>query len=117
MCDWSSDVCSSDLVLVDAPCSGLGVLSRRPDAKHRRSPADVADLVRLQAAILDSAWATLRPGGTLAYLTCTLVRAENEEQVRGFLDRHPGAVLAAEWQTPPGTPLGEFFYGAALRKK
>ncbi|MFP5527779.1 16S rRNA (cytosine(967)-C(5))-methyltransferase RsmB [Peptococcus simiae] len=78
-----------DRVLVDAPCSGLGVLNRRPDARWHRRRQQVPDLVNLQAAILDKAAVALKEGGTLLYSTCTTFRAENEDQCQHFLDRHP----------------------------
>ena len=102
-------------ILVDAPCSGLGVLSRRPDAKLKRTPADLARLADVQARILDNAATNLRPGGALAYVTCTLNPAENEEQVRRFLARSPSLHLEQEFQTPPTANLGEFFYAALMR--
>lgn len=102
-------------ILVDAPCSGLGVLSRRPDAKFKRTPADLARLVDVQARILDNAAKSLCAGGTLAYVTCTLNPAENGDQVRRFLARTPSFRLVHEFQTPPTAPLGEFFYAALIR--
>ena len=79
-----------DRVLVDPPCSALGTLQARPDARWRASPERVADLVERQARILDTAAAALRPGGTLVYSTCTISPAENERQIERFLARHPG---------------------------
>ncbi len=103
-------------ILLDAPCTGLGVLSRRPDATLRRTPQDVADLVAVQARLLDHAATVLAPGGALAYVTCTVTRAENQSQIASFLDRHSGFTLETEHATPLDSPLGEFFYGALLRK-
>ena len=102
-------------ILVDAPCSGLGVLSRRPDAKLKRTPADLDRLVDVQARILDSASKFLCAGGTLAYVTCTLNPAENGGQVSRFLARTPSFRLIREFQTPPTAPLGEFFYAALIQ--
>ena len=65
-----------DRVLVDAPCSGLGALRRRPEARWRRTPGDLDDLVPLQRRLLDSALASVRPGGVVAYATCSPVLAE-----------------------------------------
>ncbi len=104
------------LIVVDAPCSGLGVLSRRPDGKWKRTPGDAQTLCRLQAAILDQTWEALAPGGKLLYLTCTLNRAENEGQVAALLARTPGARLAGQWSTPPDSALKEFFFAAQLEK-
>jgi 16S rRNA (cytosine967-C5)-methyltransferase len=102
------------LVLVDAPCSGLGVLARRPDAKWKRGPEDVATLCALQARILENLADSVAPGGCLVYMTCTLCPAENQERVAAFLAARPDFRLAAEFQTPFDSPLAEFYYGARL---
>jgi 16S rRNA (cytosine967-C5)-methyltransferase len=102
-------------VLLDAPCSGLGVLARRPDTKHKRSPGDLAGLAALQANILDHALAALAPGGQLAYLTCTLSPQENEQQIEALLARAPMR-LEQTWATPADSPLREFFFGALLTR-
>ena len=78
-----------DRVLVDAPCSGLGTLRGRPDSRWRRSPEQVGELARSQAALLDAAASRVRPGGKLVYSTCTISPDENERQVERFLARHP----------------------------
>jgi 16S rRNA (cytosine967-C5)-methyltransferase len=101
--------------LLDAPCSGLGVLSRRPDIKHKRLPGGLRGLVSLQSRILDHALAALAPGGILVYLTCTLNPQENEQQVEALLSRAP-AKLEQTWTTPPDSPLREFFFGALLTR-
>ncbi len=72
-----------DRVLLDAPCSDLGALASRPDARWRKSPADVERLAEVQAGLLRGAMEALRPGGTLVYSTCTISRRENEDQVSG----------------------------------
>ncbi|MDD4335168.1 MAG: 16S rRNA (cytosine(967)-C(5))-methyltransferase RsmB [Desulfotomaculaceae bacterium] len=84
---------SADYVLVDAPCSGLGVLRRRPDARWRKEPGQIAGLVKLQAEILDSAARCVRDRGVLVYSTCTITREENLGQVEDFLAGHPAFVL------------------------
>lgn len=78
----------ADRVLVDAPCSGLGVLRRRPDARWRKEDS-LSSLPTLQRAILDSAAQCVKPGGVLVYSTCTLEEAENEQIVDGFLAQNP----------------------------
>ncbi len=81
-----------DRVLVDAPCSGLGTLRRHPDLKWRQTPATVAELVRLQSAILASAARLLKPGGRLVYATCSLLPDENEAVAAAFSQSHPDFV-------------------------
>lgn len=94
-----------DRVLVDAPCTGTGTWRRNPDARLRLTETDLAELVRKQAAILDSAQSLVRKGGRLVYATCSLLLEENEQQIAAFLQRHPGFThipLARAWplQTP-----------------
>jgi 16S rRNA (cytosine967-C5)-methyltransferase len=103
-------------VLVDAPCSGLGTLARRPEIRFRRREADIANLAAVQDGILDAAAKRVRGGGRIVYLTCTLSPAENEERVRAFLGRAAGFALEKEWATPAGSPWREFFYAAVLGK-
>ncbi|WP_300158304.1 transcription antitermination factor NusB [Solidesulfovibrio sp.] len=103
-------------ILLDAPCSGLGVLSRRPDAKWRRQPEDLAGLIRLQRAMLEAAYAALGPGGRLVYVTCTINPAENEANVDRLGSRRKDLVLEAEVPAAPDPALGESFYGAVLKK-
>jgi 16S rRNA (cytosine967-C5)-methyltransferase len=79
----------ADKVLVDAPCSGLGVLAKKPDAKWRREPEDIRELVKLQQAILENATTLVKPGGLMVYSTCTTEPEENSEVVRALLANHP----------------------------
>lgn len=74
-----------DLVLLDVPCSATGVMRRNPDVKLIRRKSDIAQFAELQHALLNSAWQKVRPGGRLLYVTCSLLPAENEEQIDGFL--------------------------------
>jgi 16S rRNA (cytosine967-C5)-methyltransferase len=78
-----------DRVLLDAPCTGLGALRRRPEARWRKSPRDVPELNRLQTALVDSAVAALRPGGLLCYVTCSPHVSETRLAMSGVLKRHP----------------------------
>ena len=88
-----------DLVLLDAPCSGLGVIRRRPDLKWSKGPEDVARLAGLQLRLLRAAAAKVRPGGGLVYGVCTLSRAEGPETAAKFLAEEPGfrALPTAAW--------------------
>jgi len=87
-----ADGCA-DRVLLDAPCTGLGALRRRPEARWRRTPADLAALVTLQGALLTEAVRVLRPGGALLYATCSPVLAETADVVTAALRDHPGLAL------------------------
>lgn len=80
---------TADLVIVDAPCSGLGTLRKRPDIKLRKSFTDVAALVSLQRQILSVAWEYLKPTGRLLYSTCTINNAENIDNLNWFLLNFP----------------------------
>lgn len=78
-----------DRVLVDAPCSGLGVLRRKPDARWRKSPQDISGLIDIQLAILQSASQCVKPGGILVYSTCSIEPEENTEIIKSFLKKNP----------------------------
>ena len=101
---------SADHVLVDAPCSGLGVLRRRPDARWRRRPDDIDRLAALQRELLDAAAELVRPGGTLAYSVCTLTAAETTGIDAWLADAHP-ELTALE---PPPDPWRSHGRGALL---
>lgn len=114
-------------ILVDAPCSALGVIRRHPDIKLLRRPEDIAALQAQQSAILRAAWAMLAPGGLLLYATCSVLKDENERQIGGFLAEHPDAVevaIDAGWgiacavgrQILTGEATMDGFYYARLRK-
>ena len=81
-----------DAVLLDAPCSATGVVRRHPDVLLHRRAADVDALVALQSRLLDATWRTLAPGGVLVYATCSILAAENRDQLAAFLARTPDAV-------------------------
>ena len=88
-----------DAVLCDVPCSGLGIIRKKPDIRYK-NPAPLAGLPKVQRAILDNCCAYVRPGGTLLYATCTLLRRENEDVVETFLSNHPEFSL-----TPLALPI------------
>jgi 16S rRNA (cytosine967-C5)-methyltransferase len=116
-----------DRILVDAPCSALGVIRRHPDIKLLRRAEDIEPLAAQQRAILNAAWNLLAPGGCLLYATCSVLKEENERQIVDFLAGHPDATewpIAAEWgaacaagrQILPGDLAMDGFYYARLRK-
>lgn len=78
-----------DAVLLDAPCSGLGVIRRKPDIKWRKSSQEIEALIGIQKELLDSLVPLLKPGGDLVYSTCTTEARENQEQIQSFLSSHP----------------------------
>ena len=80
---------SADLVIADLPCSGLGVIGKKPDLKYKASPDGIGSLVRLQREILSCAQSYVKPGGTLVYSTCTINPAENMDNVHWFLEQYP----------------------------
>ncbi len=85
-----------DRILIDAPCTGTGVIRRHPDIKVLRREADVAAFAATQRALLEAAWPQLAPGGRLVYATCSILRQENEAVVAGFLGAARGAVDVTE---------------------
>ncbi|PLT34259.1 16S rRNA (cytosine(967)-C(5))-methyltransferase RsmB [Bacillus sp. V5-8f] len=78
-----------DRILVDAPCSGFGVMRRKPDVKYTKSPEDVSRLSAIQEQLLDASAPLLKKGGRLIYSTCTVDREENERVAASFLEKHP----------------------------
>ena len=80
---------SADLVLIDAPCTGTGTWRRNPDAKWRMRPGALEIRIKDQIAVLDRASRLVKPGGRIAYITCSVLAEENGEQVRAFVARHP----------------------------
>jgi len=83
------DELAADRILLDAPCSGLGVLAKKPDIKWKRDVGDIAKLASIQSEMLDNAARLLKPEGVLVYSTCTMEPEENQDVVRAFLQRHP----------------------------
>ena len=83
-----------DAILLDAPCSATGIYRRHPDVLHRIGPRQIAELSELQATLLTRAAEWLKPGGTFVYATCSLERAEGEEQIARFLEEHRAFALS-----------------------
>ena len=118
-----------DAILLDAPCSGSGVVRRHPDIRWLRRPTDVAQLARQQARLLAVLWPLLKPGGRLLYGTCSVFQAEGQVQIKAFLDNNSNAALLpspghllpgqlAQWAGLVDNPDREHdgFYYALLEK-
>jgi 16S rRNA (cytosine967-C5)-methyltransferase len=84
-----------DAILLDAPCSASGIVRRHPDVRWLRRETDIAALNDAQDRLLDALWPLLKPGGRLLYCTCSVFKAEGEERIDAFLQRHPGACRQA----------------------
>ena len=113
-----------DRVLVDAPCSGTGIIRRKPDIKWNRTPGDVDALVEIQAQILYNAARCVKPGGVLVYSTCSMERAENEDSCSRFLSRcaAEGPAFAVDAQLPykrlfPDNPETDGFFIARFTRE
>jgi 16S rRNA (cytosine967-C5)-methyltransferase len=98
---------TADLVLVDAPCTGSGTWRRNPDAKWRLRPGSLSARLKEQAAVLDRAAALVKPGGRIAYITCSVFADENDDAVAGFLARHAGFAAADARDFPASAGLAE----------
>jgi len=92
-----------DRILIDAPCSGTGVIRRHPDIKVLRRPEDLQSLVNKQQQLLENLWPLLNTGGLIVYTTCSVFKQENELQVMNFLQKHPEAEEIKR-SPPPASP-------------
>lgn len=110
--DWQPEA-AFDAILLDAPCSATGTIRRHPDLPFVKNGSEVAELVALQARLLDRALGWLRPGGRLVYCTCSLLPEEGEAQLAAALARHPG--LRVERPALPGIEPGWITEAGALR--
>jgi 16S rRNA (cytosine967-C5)-methyltransferase len=107
----------ADRVLLDVPCSGLGVMRRNPDAKWKLHEQELQRLLALQAEILRDYCRMVKPAGKLVYATCSIFRSENEDQVQAFLREHGEEwKLEEEMRLHPGDDGGDGFYAARLRR-
>lgn len=116
-----------DRILIDAPCTGSGVIRRHPDIKLLRLPEDVQQLAARQQQLLDALWPLLKPDGLLMYTTCSVFKAENEDQIAAFLARHadasewlpqkaPARKVAFGFQRLPGDDALDGFFYACLHR-
>lgn len=108
---------SADLLLLDVPCSGLGVLRRNPDAKWKLSPEFVESVKTAQQDILTSYSSMVKPGGTMVYATCSILHSENEEQVKKFLETSPPFELNEEKRIWPSEGFDGFYMARLTRKE
>jgi 16S rRNA (cytosine967-C5)-methyltransferase len=115
-------------ILLDAPCSGTGVIRRQPDIKLHRRATDLPPLIAQQARLLDALWPLLAAGGRLVYATCSVLRDENERQIDAFLARTPdaspvalpdsfGRASGVGRQRMPGDDGGDGFFHAVLERR
>jgi 16S rRNA (cytosine967-C5)-methyltransferase len=117
-----------DRILIDAPCSGTGVIRRHPDIKTLRRLSDIDSLVEKQQLLLEKLWPLLNTDGLLIYTTCSIIKQENEQQIINFLNRHPDAEeyklnpepatrRPAGYQRLPGENQQDGFFYACLRHR
>jgi 16S rRNA (cytosine967-C5)-methyltransferase len=108
---------TADRVLIDAPCSGLGVLRRNPDAKWKMTPVKVQKLIGEQREILISYCRMVKPGGLLVYATCSILPSENRRQVDNFLVSHPEFTFVEDKTIGPDTCNCDGFYMAKMLRQ
>lgn len=109
---------SADRVLIDAPCSGLGVLKRNPDAKWKLKPETIQELKQTQRQILKKYWPMVKPGGYLVYATCSILPSENEQQVEWFINEMNGQFsLEEEKHISPAQSGFDGFYMARMKRE
>ena len=116
-----------DCIVLDAPCSAIGVMRRHPDIRLLRHSTDITQTVELQKQILENMWQQLKVGGTLLYITCSILKAENEQQMVEFFSKHADAKeikIEADWgieqihgrQLLPKTGQGDGFFYCRIEK-
>ena len=99
---FREELCGTmDAVLLDAPCSGLGFMAQKPDIKLHVTEKSIQELTELQEQLLETVCRYVRPGGTLVYSTCSILKDENERQAERFLQKHPEFV---ETELPDSIP-------------
>jgi 16S rRNA (cytosine967-C5)-methyltransferase len=117
----------ADCIVLDAPCTAVGVIRRHPDIRLLRQSTDIKQTVELQKQILENMWQQLKVGGTLLYITCSILKAENEQQMVDFFATHANAEevkIAADWgveqihgrQLFPQTGRGDGFFYCVIQK-
>ena len=123
----SSDAMEADCIIIDAPCTAIGVLRRHPDIRLLRQSTDIAQTTALQTEILENMWQQLKVGGQMLYITCSILKAENEVQMQSFFAHHADAKhieINADWgiaqqygrQFLPQQGGGDGFYYCLIEK-
>lgn len=107
----------ADVLIADLPCSGLGIIGRKPDIKYNVSEAKLASLVLLQRKILSVVWEYVKPGGYMIYSTCTINKAENEDNTAWFCENFPFEPVEEPLQILPDRAHSDGFFIARLRRK
>ena len=105
----------ADVVLMDVPCSGLGVMGKKRDIKYHVTPESLEDITKLQKAIVSASWQYVKPGGTLLYSTCTVRREENEEMCRWICESFPFTMEESRQLFPGEDDCDGFFYARLKR--
>lgn len=114
---YEEDIEKADIVIADLPCSGLGVLGKKPDLKYKMTPETQHELAALQRKMLSVVKDYVKPGGVLLYSTCTISQEENEENARWFQSQYREFTLIREQQMLPGVDAGDGFYIAMFKKE
>ena len=99
-----------DKILIDAPCTGFGVLNKRVDLKWKRTMHDIENMKRLQIQLLESAARVVKPDGIIVYSTCTIDPEENEQVINAFLDKNTGFRLEAPEKNIPNEYLADKYF-------
>jgi len=107
---------TADRVLIDAPCSGIGVLKRNPDSKWKLEPEFIENIIKTQAEILENYSQLVKVGGKMVYATCSIFPSENEKQVHGFLKNHPEFEFEKEHKVSPVKSGFDGFYMALMKR-
>ena len=111
-------VSTADRLLLDLPCSGLGVLRRNPDAKWKLQPQEITNLIAQQREIMERFAPTVKPGGKMVYATCSILPMEGEDQIKWFVEKHAEHwILEGEKRYAPTQFDADGFYMALLTRK
>ncbi len=110
-------IAKADVVLMDVPCSGLGVMGKKRDIKYHVTPESLEEIIRLQKDIVSASWQYVKPGGTLLYSTCTVRREENEEMCRWICESFPFTMEESRQLFPGEDDCDGFFYARLKRKR